>query len=56
VEYAGKPQELAGLRTALRGRLRASPLMDEERFARDLEGAYRQMWRQWCNGGGGGQS
>ena len=56
VEYAGKPQELAGLRTALRGRLRASPLMDEEGFARDLEGAYRQMWRQWCNGGGGGQS
>jgi len=30
--------------------MRASPLMDEERFTRDLEHAYRQMWRKWCEG------
>jgi predicted O-linked N-acetylglucosamine transferase (SPINDLY family) len=28
----------------------ASPLMDEERFTRDLEQAYREMWRKWCDG------
>ena len=53
VEYAGKPEALAGLRAALRGRLRASPLMDEEGFVRNLESAYRQMWRQWCEGSQG---
>jgi predicted O-linked N-acetylglucosamine transferase (SPINDLY family) len=55
VEYAARPEELAGLRAALRGRLRASPLMDEEGFAQDLENAYRQMWRQWCDSGNGKQ-
>jgi predicted O-linked N-acetylglucosamine transferase (SPINDLY family) len=25
--------------------MRASPLMDGARFARDIESAYRQMWR-----------
>jgi predicted O-linked N-acetylglucosamine transferase (SPINDLY family) len=24
--------------------------MDEERFTRDLEQAYREMWRKWCEG------
>jgi predicted O-linked N-acetylglucosamine transferase (SPINDLY family) len=28
--------------------MRASPLMDEARFARDMEALYRQMWRTWC--------
>ena len=32
----------------LRERMRASPLMDEARFARDMEALYRQMWRTWC--------
>ena len=48
VELAGKPEVLAGLRASLRGRLRASPLMDEPGFVRDLESAYRRMWSQWC--------
>jgi predicted O-linked N-acetylglucosamine transferase (SPINDLY family) len=26
----------------------ASPLCDGPRFARDLEAAYRMMWRRWC--------
>jgi predicted O-linked N-acetylglucosamine transferase (SPINDLY family) len=30
--------------------MRKSPLMDEARFARDLESAYRAMWRARCEG------
>jgi len=41
---------LAGLRRTLRARLRASPLMDEPGFARDMEAAYRDLWRRWCAG------
>ncbi|MFM8681040.1 MAG: tetratricopeptide repeat protein [Alphaproteobacteria bacterium] len=32
----------------LRMRLDASPISDAPRFARDLEHAYRAMWRDWC--------
>ena len=27
-----------------------SPLMEAARFTRDIEAAYRQMWRKWCAG------
>ncbi len=53
-EYAGLAIRLAQdqprlqeLRATLRGRLRASPLMDGRRFARHMEKAYRQMWKKW---------
>jgi predicted O-linked N-acetylglucosamine transferase (SPINDLY family) len=49
--HAGATQRLAALRGSLRQRLRASPLMDEARFARDVEAAYRQAWRAWCGAG-----
>ena len=49
--FAGERELLAELRRSLRSRMRASPLMDEERFTRDLEQAYRWMWRKWCEGG-----
>ncbi len=38
----------AELRSTLRTRLASSPLMDFKRFARNMESAYRQMWREWC--------
>ena len=39
---------LAELRSGLRARLQASPLMDAPRFARNVEVAYRRIWREWC--------
>jgi predicted O-linked N-acetylglucosamine transferase (SPINDLY family) len=48
VRAAGDSGWLAEQRRSLRDRMRASPLMDEARFARDMEALYRQMWRTWC--------
>ena len=39
---------LEELRRTLRSRMEQSPLMDAKRFARDVEAAYREMWRRWC--------
>ena len=43
------PGALAALRSSLRDRMRASPLMDAPRFARNIEAAFRQIWAQWCS-------
>ncbi|MDE2432825.1 MAG: tetratricopeptide repeat protein [Burkholderiales bacterium] len=48
VELAGNLVHLQELRSGLRARMRASPLMDGARFAVGIEAAFRQMWRQWC--------
>jgi protein O-GlcNAc transferase len=47
-DLAQNPTRLADLRQTLRSRMQSSPLMDAPRFARNVEAAYRQMWRTWC--------
>lgn len=47
---AGDRGRLARLRGGLRARLEGSALMQQERFTRCLEAAYRRMWRAWCGG------
>ena len=43
---AGDIQKLKELRLSLRPLMQASSLMDAPRFAREIEGAYRKMWRE----------
>jgi predicted O-linked N-acetylglucosamine transferase (SPINDLY family) len=50
-ELAGDLPRLQELRATLRQRLERSALMDGPRFARQVEQAYRQMWRRWCRSG-----
>jgi len=47
-QLAGDLDSIATLRAGLRERMLASPLFDAPRFARNLEGAIREMWKIWC--------
>ncbi len=42
---------LGDLRATLGDRMRDSPVMDAPHFARNVEAAYREMWRRWCASG-----
>ncbi len=48
---ATDPPRLASLRAGLRPLVAASSLCDEPGFARAVEGAYRDLWRKWCETG-----
>jgi protein O-GlcNAc transferase len=47
-KLSGDLNHLNQLRSTLRQKMERSPLMDAERFAKDIEAAYRQMWQTWC--------
>jgi predicted O-linked N-acetylglucosamine transferase (SPINDLY family) len=48
IDLAHDTGRLGELRSTLRQRMAQSPLMDAPSFARNVEAAYRQMWRTWC--------
>jgi predicted O-linked N-acetylglucosamine transferase (SPINDLY family) len=47
--FAADPAPLVEVRAGLRARMATSPLCDGPAFARDVENAYRAMWRGWCS-------
>lgn len=49
VKWANDLEGLAQLRAGLREQVRASPLCDGPRFARNFENALRFMWKDWCD-------
>lgn len=48
-DLARDPERLARIRGGLRETMRTSPLCDGPGFVRELEQAYRSMWRTWCD-------
>ena len=50
VRLAGDRSQLEQLRGSLRATMAGSPLCDGPSFAREVEAAYRAMWRTWCQG------
>ena len=49
VQLAGNTAQLSGLRSAMRQFMQKSSLCDGKSFARDVETAYREMWKKWVN-------
>jgi predicted O-linked N-acetylglucosamine transferase (SPINDLY family) len=47
---AGDLDGLARLRAGMRARLLTSAIFDHAGHTRELEAAYRDMWRRWCDG------
>ena len=45
---AGTVPKMPDLRANVRRALQSSPLMDETGLVKDVEDAYRNMWRRWC--------
>ena len=47
IELAADAARLGLLRAGMRARLKASPLLDAQAFARSLEKVYGEMWDRW---------
>jgi len=52
---AGDLRALARRRSQLRATLFKSKLGDAHRYAREVEKAFREMWRRWCAQAGPGR-
>jgi predicted O-linked N-acetylglucosamine transferase (SPINDLY family) len=48
VSMAKNLEKLSLLRSSLREEMQAGLLVDENNYVREVEGAYRAMWRMWC--------
>jgi len=48
VELARDQPRLAALRSSLRDRLRASPIVDGEAYAKNFDALLRGLWRRWA--------
>jgi predicted O-linked N-acetylglucosamine transferase (SPINDLY family) len=48
VGLARDADRLTSLRDGVRDRIRHSALMDARQFARDVEAAFRAIWKSWC--------
>ncbi len=49
VDLAKNHEKLRKLRKGLREKLAASPVMDQEKFVRNMENAFRGMWKEWVS-------
>jgi predicted O-linked N-acetylglucosamine transferase (SPINDLY family) len=49
VDLASNREVLAKIREGMRARVEKSPLMDQPRFARNMEQAYKAMWQAWID-------
>ena len=47
VALAGNLDLLDALHRELRPRMKASPVMDQEGYIREMEGCYRAIWAAW---------
>jgi predicted O-linked N-acetylglucosamine transferase (SPINDLY family) len=47
-DLAADLPQLNDLRTTLRERMKGSPLMDAPKFAKNVESAYRDIWKTYC--------
>ena len=47
VALAGNLDLLDALHRELRPRMKASPVMDQEGYIREMEECYREIWAQW---------
>jgi len=47
VALAGNLDLLDALHREMRDRMKASPVMDQERYIREMEECYRAIWAQW---------
>lgn len=52
IVLAGQQPQLAAARYERRRRMQASPLCDAPSFAREIENAFRRMWRKHCAASG----
>ena len=48
IDLANEPDKRRSMKTCLRKQFGESALGDSRRFTRNLEDAYRKMWRKWC--------